>query len=146
MLTSKNPNFQDYVRYKISVNQFMHNLGFEIYRIEEGYIEGAMPFQRMHEQQNGYLHGGVTSSLCDMAAGFAAYSLVGEGEQVFTVEAKVSYLSPGIGKRVIAKGWVLKPGRRFHFCESEVYIEKEDGTQKLMAKGSTTMAVSNQQS
>lgn len=141
MLRSKNPNFEEYVRYKISVNPFMHSIGFDIYRIEEGYIEGEMKFRKMHEQQNGYVHGGVTSSLCDMAAGFASYSLVGEGEQVFTVESKISYLAPGIGQRLIAKGWVLKPGKRFHFCESEVHIEKEDGTRKLMAKCSTTMAV-----
>ena len=140
MLKSKNPNYVEYVQYKISVNPFMHRLGFEITKIEEGLIEGEMVVREDHAQQNGYVHGGVTSALCDMSAGFAAYSLVAGDQHVFTVEIKISYLNPGIGQKLFAKGWVLKPGKRFHFCESEIYIENK-GERKLMAKATTTMAV-----
>lgn len=118
----------------------MQQLGFELTQIKEGAVEGVLEIKEMHEQQNGFVHGGVISTLCDMACGFAAYSLVGEGEQVFTVEIKVSYLRPGIGQRIEAKGWVLKAGQRFHNTEAELYAVN-NGESKLIAKASSTMAV-----
>lgn len=140
MLQSKNPNYEEYVRLKVQRNKFMQQLGFEITAIKEGTVEGVLEIKEMHEQQNGFVHGGVISTLCDMACGFSAYTLVGEGEQVFTVEIKVSYLRPGIGQRIEAKGWVLKAGKRFHNTEAELYAVN-NGERKLIAKASSTMAV-----
>ena len=125
---------------KISKNVFMREIGFEITEIDEGRVKGRLNFAQMHHQQNGILHGGVTYTISDVVAGFAAYSLVAEGRQVFTVDARMSYLNPGIGEEFFAEGWVIKAGKRFHFCESEVYII-HDGERKVIAKGSSTMAV-----
>ena len=102
---------------------------------------GFLDFHDIHQQQNGYLHGGVTGTIADIVMGFAAYTLVAQDEQVFTVESKVNYFRPGIGKRVIAKGWVEKAGSRFHFCESEIMTEDENGDKVLIAKSNATMAV-----
>lgn len=140
MQKSRNPNYESYVRLKIDRNKFMQSIGFQIDEIKEGAVSGFLDVQEMHEQQNGFVHGGIISSLCDMACGFAAYSLVEEGVQVFTVEIKVSYLRPGIGEKILAKGWVLKAGKQFHNCEAELYILR-GGVSKLIAKASSTMAV-----
>lgn len=140
MIKSRNPQFREYVQLKIDRNEFIRTLGFNIRVIEEGKVEGVLPFQKKHEQQNGYFHGGVISSLCDMACGYAAYSLVEEGEHIFTVEMKVSYLRKGIGDRLLAQGHVVKAGNNFHFCEAEIFAEK-NGERKLIAKASSTMAV-----
>ena len=142
MIRSRNENYREYVLLKASRNKFMQQLGFQLTEIEPGKVTGVMPMTEMHEQQNGFLHGGVISTLCDMGCGFAAYSLVEEGVQVFTTELKVSYLRPGIGDKAIVKGWVLKPGSMFHFCESELYME-QDGEFTLIAKATSTMAVVN---
>lgn len=139
-MESRNPRFKEYVEYKIARNHFMPWLGFEITRIEAGRIEGRLEFRKEHEQQNGYLHGGVTSAILDMVEGFAAYSLVEEGKQVFTVDARVSYYNRGMGKTFFARGWVDKAGSRFHFCEGELFY-LEDGKEVIVAKGSSTMAV-----
>lgn len=117
-------------------------MGFELTSIEPGRVEGRLQVREMHEQQNGFVHGGVISTMCDMACGFSAYSLVEDGVQVFTTELKVSYLRPGKGETMYARGWVLKPGSMFHFCESEVYYLK-DGEEVLVAKATSTMAVVN---
>jgi uncharacterized protein (TIGR00369 family) len=140
MMKSMNPRYEDYVQLKVSRNRFMQQLGFRLTEIAEGAVKGELEITEMHEQQNGFVHGGVISSLCDMACGFAAYSMVPEGVQVFTVELKVSYLRPGIGQKILARGWVLKPGKRFHFCESELYAVR-DGQEILIAKASSTMGV-----
>ncbi len=140
MVKSENPRFREYVQLKISRNEFIRTLGFHINVIEEGRVEGILNSDKKLEQQNGYFHGGVISSLCDMACGYAAYSLVEEGAQVFTVELKVSYLRKGIGERLLAKGQVIKAGNNFHFCEAEIFAEN-NGEKKLIAKSSSTMAV-----
>ena len=53
-----------------------------------------------------------------------------------TADLQISYLHPGVGQRISAIGWVLKPGRRLHFCEAEVWCDD-----LLIAKASATMAV-----
>ena len=140
-LEARNPNFKEYVQLKISRNKFIKAIGLEFTSIEPGYLEGQLVFKDMLEQQNGWLHGGVTSAILDMVQGFASYSMVDEGQQVFTVEAKISYFNPGTANKFFTRGGVLKAGRRFHFCEGEVYYLKEDGTEVTVAKGSATMAV-----
>lgn len=140
VLESRNPNFEAYTRHKISQNKFISWLGYEITDIQPGRIQGTLVFKDMHRQQNGWLHGGVTSAVLDMAQGFASYSLVADGQQVFTVEAKISYYNPGIAEVFYSRGWVVKPGKRFHFCEGEIYYLR-DGNEVIVAKGSATMAV-----
>ena len=139
MIQTRNPDFREYVQLKIDRNEFMKNLGFHIHSIEEGKIEGILPFKKNLEQQNGYFHGGAIASLCDMACGYAAYSIAKQGAQIFTVEIKVSYLRKGIGDQLIAKGYVVKAGKTYHFCEAEIYAENK-GERKLVAKASSTMA------
>jgi uncharacterized protein (TIGR00369 family) len=82
----------------------------------------------------GYAHGGLIATLADLAAGFASVALV--QAPVVTVELKVSYLNSGIGSQLRAVGWVLKAGRRLHFCEAEVWCDEV-----LIAKATATMAV-----
>lgn len=118
----------------------MREIGFEINDIQEGRVSGFLIFKEMHHQQNGILHGGVTYTISDVVAGFASYSLIEQGQQVFTIDARISYLNPGIGEQFIAVGQVIKAGKRVHFCESEVF-SVIDGQNKLIAKASSTMAV-----
>lgn len=138
---SRNPNYREYVEFKISKNKFISWLGMVITKIEPGYIEAELDFKEMHQQQNGWLHGGVTSAILDMVEGFAAYSLVPEGTQVFTADAHISYYNPGISNKFYARGWVDKPGKAFHFCLGELYYVNEQKEEVIVAKGSTTMAV-----
>jgi len=140
MFAAKNPNFRKVVEEKVKNNFFMHYIHFELTKIEAGYVEGALIIEPIHLQQNLFAHGGVISTLCDITAGFAAFSLVEKNKSVVTAEIKISYLNPGIGKKLFSKGWVIKPGSKFHFCESEVWAL--DGKKKIfVAKSSATMAV-----
>lgn len=118
----------------------MQWMGFVITKIDPGYLEGELDFKELHHQQNGWLHGGVSATMLDMIQGFAAYSMVEDGQKVFTVEAKISYFNPGTAEKFYARGGVIKAGRRFHFCEAEVYYLK-DGEEITVVRGSSTMAV-----
>lgn len=135
-----NPDFVAVVHKKLEGQELMKRLGITLTKIEAGYTEALLPFQKMHEQQDGYVHGGLTGALADIVSGFAAYTLVAEGERVVTADIRTSYLRPGVGEQIHAKGWVVKPGQNFYFCEAEVFMHRE-GKEVLIAKSSSTMAV-----
>jgi uncharacterized protein (TIGR00369 family) len=140
LVVPSNPDFREVVESKFQLNRFAHFLGFELTQVEPGFIEGKLRVEDHHRQQDGWAHGGLLMSLCDIVAGLAAYTLVDKGQRVVTAEIKVSCLRPGRGQVLIARGTVLKPGKRFHFSESEVWSVEEEET-VLAAKGTTTMAV-----
>lgn len=124
------------IREKLKRQHFMHLIGADLIRIEPGRIEAELPLGVQHQQQRGFAHGGLVATMADLAAGFAAVTLVPENFGVVTSDLKVSYLNPGVGQRIKAIGWVLKAGRRLHFCEAEVWCDDV-----LIAKASATMAV-----
>ena len=124
------------IREKLKRQHFMHLIGADITRIESGRIEAELVLGVQHQQQRGFAHGGLVATMADLAAGFAALTLVPETFGVVTSDLKVSYLNPGVGQRIKAIGWVLKAGRRLHFCEAEVWCDEV-----LIAKASATMAV-----
>ncbi|MBI3233999.1 MAG: PaaI family thioesterase, partial [Bacteroidetes bacterium] len=90
----------------------------------------------------GFVHGGATATFADLVMGFAAYSLVKSDQVVVTADLRVSYLNPGIGEHIFARGWVIKPGSKLIFCEGEI-VAVDNGKETVIAKSSATMAVVN---
>lgn len=140
MLKTFNPDFKATVTEKLKGQHFMKLFGFELTTIEEGRTEGWLTIADEHKQNTGFLHGGVVATMADIVAGFAASTLVPAGHHVVTGEIKVSYLNPGLGEKAHAIGWVLKQGRKMHFCEAEVWCIRQ-GERKLVAKASASMIV-----
>lgn len=140
MIKTFNPDFEQDIREKLERQGFMKFMGFNVTKIEAGSIEGELLLEEQHRQHMGYAHGGVIATLSDVVAGFAAVSLVPKGYSVVTAELKVSYFHPGVGEKLLAKGYVVKPGRKLNFCEAEIYVLKENNAPLLIAKASTTMA------
>lgn len=138
-----NSNFKEVIEEKLTRQFFMKLIGFKITKIEEGNIEGELEVEQIHKQQKGFLHGGVTATIADIVAGFAAFSLVEEGSEVVTAEIKVSYYNPAISNKIFAKGWVEKQGKKLNFCEAIVW-EYRGEEKVIIAKASTTMATITQ--
>lgn len=139
MIKTYNPDFKADIEEKLTRQHFMKLMNFSLSKIEEGYIEGWLDIEKIHKQQKGYVHGGVIATMADVVAGFAAVSLVPKEQNVVTAEIKITYLNPGIGERLFAKGWVLKQGKKLYFCEAEVFAENNNEL-NLIAKATTTMA------
>ncbi|SIT78709.1 PaaI family thioesterase [Pontibacter indicus] len=140
MIQSYNPDFRADIKEKLERQEFMKLMGFEVTKIEEGRVEGELLLEQKHKQHKGFAHGGVIATLADIVAGFAAASLVPKGHHVVTAELKVSYFHPGVGDKLLAKGFVLKQGRKLNFCEAEVYVVKGEQEPLLIAKASASMA------
>lgn len=114
----------------------MKHIGCRLTVIEPGYIEAVIDLEVIHQQQIGLVHGGVTATIADVAAGFAGFTLIKEHEHTVTGEIKISYLEKAVGKQLRAIGRVIKAGRSVHFCEADVFCDDV-----LVARASTTMFV-----
>ncbi|MFB9864954.1 PaaI family thioesterase [Rufibacter immobilis] len=140
MLKTYNPEFKDTVKEKLQRQFYMHLLGFEIETVEIGLVEGQLMLEEKHKQNKGFAHGGVIATLADIVMGFAVVTLVPADQPVVTADLKISFLNPGVGTALFAKGWVLKQGRKLNFCEAEIFSIDGQGERKLIAKASATMA------
>ena len=140
-LKPKTPRFREIIRDHLHRQEFMKHLGCVLTVIEPGHVEAEIPLEKHHQQQIGLVHGGVTATIADVAAGFAGFTLVGEQEHTVTAEIKISYFKKGRGTKLRAVGRVVKPGRAMHFCEADVFCIDEEGHEVLIARATTTMAV-----
>lgn len=122
----------------LKTNEFTKHLGIEFLKIENGFAEIQLEIKEHMQQQIGFLHGGVTATLLDVATGTAAYSHAKEGQNVVTADLKVSYLHPATSKLVTAEGNVIKKGNFLCFCEGKVYDHRPEG-KTLIATGSSIM-------
>ncbi|WP_208985290.1 PaaI family thioesterase [Stappia sp. P2PMeth1] len=114
-------------------------LGASIDRLEPGEVDLAVAFATGLVQQHGYFHAGVTTTLADTAAGYAALSLYPKGFGVLTTEFKVNLLNPGRGRRLVARGRVIKPGRTLTVTASDVYGQTPGEADIHVATGLFTM-------
>ena len=140
-LIPKNPAFRETILKHLERQEFMKHIGCRLTVIEPGHVEAVIDLSLEHQQQIGLVHGGVTATIADVAAGFAGFTLVGPDEHTVTAEIKVSYLRKGRGSRLRAVGTVVKAGSAMHFCEAEVFSADEYGNETLIAIATTTMAV-----
>lgn len=136
---ARNPQYAERIHRKLEHQYFMHHLGLELSTIQPGYIEASVALQQHHQQQDGMVHGGLTATLADISTGFAAFSLAAAQQRVVTAELSVSYLKPGKGDRLLAVGWVTKPGTRLFFCEGHIYCFQES-EKTMIARAHAIMA------
>jgi acyl-coenzyme A thioesterase PaaI-like protein len=62
-----------------------------------------------------------------------------EGKAVVSIEFKVNLLAPARGRRLVAEGRVVKPGRTIFVCTGDVWAEDETGARRAVALMQATM-------
>ncbi len=115
------PNAEQRVRDSFARQGFMGKLGAQLRSVGHGSCEISVGFDETLTQQHGYFHAGVTTTLADNAAGYAAYSLMPEDSTVLTTEFKVNLLAPAKGPELVARAEVIKPGRTLYVVRSDVF-------------------------
>ncbi len=121
MFKPLDPDYEARVRASFDRQEFMATLGVMIEHLAPGEVDLALLHRPNLTQQHGYFHAGVTATLADSAAGYAALSLYPQGTGVLTTEFKINLLRPAEGQRLVARGRVIKPGRTLTICRSDVY-------------------------
>lgn len=114
-------DLEAYIRERLKHNHFTAHMGIELVSLLTDHAVIKLQKQEFHLQQNGFLHGGVTATLCDVATGIAAYTRAMDGKNVVTADLKVSYLNPSVSNHIKATGRVVKAGRFLAFCEGQVF-------------------------
>ena len=125
MFQPLDPDYEARVRASFARQAFMATLGVSIAHLAPGEVDLALPHRPDLSQQHGYFHAGVTATIADSAAGYAALSLYPKGTGVLTTEFKINLLRPAEGQRLVARGRVIKPGRTLTICRSDVYGERD---------------------
>lgn len=104
---------------------FAHFLGLEMGEIERGAATFHLTVREELKQNKGVLHGGVTASLIDTVAAFAAITLLEPEESTTTIDLTIHYLRPLTSGRATAHARVLRAGRRVLTISVEVLNDKE---------------------
>lgn len=132
------PAIADRIRKSFAAQSLMETFGATLARIGEGAVDIHAPILPGSRQQHGFAHAGLTFAIGDSAAGYAALSVLPEGYEVLTTEMKVNLLAPGQGELLIARGKVIKPGRRLVIVQADVFA-LADGKETHVALMTGTM-------
>lgn len=138
-MTPKNPNYMQEVKRLFSGAPFITDLGMELVEADPGRCRSRIRLATKHQQQDGFVHAGVISTMADHTAGTAAATLIGADEIILSVEFKINFLRAARGETLECRADVVKGGRRLSIVESEVSC-LSDGKATLVSKALLTMA------
>lgn len=116
----------------------LQTIGASVRAVGKGTVELEAPISEGFKQHNGFGHAGLTFTLGDTAAGGAAMTVLDDEHAVLTSEIGIHLLAPARGDTLIARGKVIKPGRRLIIVTSDVYAV-DNGVETHIATLSGTM-------
>jgi len=121
---------------------FIRNLGIVLTCCEAGICDSELHMQTPLQQQHGFLHAAVITAMADHTAGAAGATLVQSGQDVITVEFKVSFLRPAVGPLFECHGRVLRAGKDLIFTEADVVGRAQrEAPAKVLAKFCGTLKI-----
>ncbi|MGR3322127.1 MAG: PaaI family thioesterase [Pseudooceanicola sp.] len=131
----------DRVQSSFDRSSMLATLGARLVRVAPGEVEIRAPILPGSRQQQGFAHAGLSFTIGDTAAGYAALTLAPEGHEVLTVEIKINLMAPGIGDELIAIGRVERAGRRLSVVTAEVVARTGDDMKNVALLQGTMMPV-----
>lgn len=134
------PGFEARVRNSFGRQKATALMGATLLKVIPGEVEVLMPYREHLTQQHGFLHGGITTAMLDLAAGYSALTLMPKGAGVLAVEFKINFLAPGQGESFVARGRVVKPGRSISVTAADLFALR-GAEEKICATMLATMMV-----
>ncbi len=109
------------VRERVARSRFHSWMGMRLDELGDGTSVIALVVEPHHANLMGVLHGGVITSLADAATGIAMLSALEHGWSHLTTSLQMTFLAAGReGDEIVARGRVVKRGRRFGYAEADV--------------------------
>lgn len=127
----------DDVRQRFARSAFHAWIGMRLERVERGEVDVALDLKPHHMNLVGIAHGGLLATMADTATGLAFRTVLEPGTTHVTTHLSVTFLAPATSGTAVARGRVVKGGRRFGYAEADVV----DGNGTLLARASATFAV-----
>lgn len=125
------------VRERVDASTFHRAFGMTLEHVAEGEVDVALVAGAEHLNLMGTVHGGVLATLADTATGLAYRTVLEPGATFTTIQLQVTYLAAGRAGRIVARGRVVKRGRRTGYAEANV-VDAED---RLLARATALLAV-----
>ncbi|WP_062109992.1 PaaI family thioesterase [Bacillus niameyensis] len=115
------------------VSKYHQFLGLSLESVEDGYVKIKLPFKEefLADENDSYIHGGIISSLIDVAGDFALITKVGKG--IPTIDLRVDYLRAARKENLVAEAKVVKCGRTLGV--SDVVVRNEAGKEIAIGRG-----------
>jgi len=102
---------------------FLEHTGASLKNFSKGKAEVELNVQPYHLQHKGFVHGGVISTLMDNTGWYAAVSSLEDGFTAVTMEIKINYLKPALGKYLVASAAIKRQGSTTSFVTIELHDE-----------------------
>lgn len=125
------------LRDRFAASPFHSGSGMVLERVEEGEVDVALELRRDHLNLQGTAHGGILATLADTAMGLAYRTVLEPGSDHLTSTLSIAFLAAGGPGRVVARGRVVKRGRRFGYAEADVLAASGE----LLARATSTVTV-----
>jgi len=119
----------------IPFNRF---LGLKVIHVERGLARIQIPFrdELVGDFMRPALHGGVISTIIDVAGGFAVWThLDNERGRVSTIDLRVDYLRPGRLTAIHAEARVVRAGNRVGVVDVRVFHPDAEDVTIATGKG-----------
>lgn len=101
-------------------------LGFTYEKIDENNIQVTLPVKDLYINSAGVIHGGVISTLADVAVSNLIEADEDGVQQAVTVDLNVSFIKPAIGKKLIADASLVKQGKTLVHATCLIYNEQQE--------------------
>jgi uncharacterized protein (TIGR00369 family) len=111
---------------------FYKLLGIKIEEVREDYARLSIKICKKHLQLLNTVHGGVTASLADSAAAWAAFGSTNPNSVPVTVEMKINFLKPVSSGKLIAEARNIHKGSRILVSDVEVRDDNGDMVAKSL--------------
>jgi uncharacterized protein (TIGR00369 family) len=139
-MNAPDPDYAARVSASFGKQALMATLGARLDEVRPGAVSIRLPFREELTQQHGFMHAGAIAAVADSACGYAALSLMPAGADVLSIEFKINMLSPARGSAIVARGEVIRAGKRIMVCRADVY-SLNGAEEKLVAAMQGTMMV-----
>ena len=100
---------------------YLEFLGFRLTEWKEGFARLEMPVRAEHRNTIGYLHGGVISSLLDIAGAVCGSHGISTDFVSVTINLNVNFMAPHKSDAVVAEGELIRTTRTMFFAQSKLY-------------------------
>ena len=131
--------FQQILTHGRAANPFFCLMDIDIGEITPGEATLRMPVRADMLNGEDWLQGGLFTALADEAMVLAIYSLLEKGETLATISETTSFMRGARDGVLIARGKVVKKGRRVAFAEAEVRCAGAEGP--LMSRSTAAFAI-----
>ncbi len=96
-------------------------LGFRLTAWKEGYARLEMSVRPDHRNTVGYLHGGIISSLLDIAGAVSGSHGISNEMVSVTINLNTNFMSPHRGTIAVAEGELIRSTKTLFFAQSGLF-------------------------